>query len=217
MKKLPSSAKAGKNIIADNNPKFGGPDFYLAFRKKAAPELNTYPFLRVWHAGCSRGEEVYSMAILLSEEGLYERCKIYVTDLDESLLKKMREGVFPLRLIQKYSDDYSKSGGQRSFSDYCKVKRKTVFFDPGLRRNILFSQYDLSTGRSFNEFNVILCGDTLPFSDKPLQEKIFKLFHESLCRFGYLGLGAKESMLYNPYQVYYEPVKNSSGLYKRIR
>src|SRR4028119_549582 len=133
---------------------FRDPSFYLSFRNKVVPMLRTYPYIRIWHAGCSTGQEVYSMAILLQEEGLYHRCRIYATDTNEAVLKQAKNGIYPLELMQEYTQLYLKAGGTRSFSEYYTAAYGSAMLRSNLRENIVFSQHNLATDGSFNEFNV---------------------------------------------------------------
>jgi chemotaxis protein methyltransferase CheR len=195
---------------------FRNPNFFLAFRQKVVPILRTYPFIRIWHAGCSTGQEVYSMAILLEEEGLYPRCRIYATDMNEMVLKQAKSGIFSLQLMQEYTHLYLKAGGKRSFSEYYTAAYNSAIFRSSLRENIVFSQHNLATDSSFNEFNVILCRNVLIYFNKALQKRVYELFHASLCPFGILGLGRQETLRFTPYEAYYEELQGSEKLYRRI-
>ena len=196
---------------------FRDPEFYLAFRKRIVPLLRTYPFVRIWHAGCATGEEVYSMAILLQEEGLYDKSRIYATDMNEGVLKTAGNGIFPLRPMKEYTNNYIKAGGGRSFSEYYTAKYDNAIFRPSLKENIVFSQHNLAMDGSFNEFNVILCRNTMIYFDKSLQERVHRLLYESLGMFGFLGLGAKESIKFSPKEDCYERVEEPSKLYRKVR
>ena len=196
---------------------FRDPDFYRAFRQHVIPLLRTYPFIRLWHAGCATGEEVYSMAILLMEEGLYERSRIYATDINEVVLKKAKEGIFPLDRMQEYTENYIASGGKRAFSDYYTAKYDGALFSPALTKNVVFSQHNLVTDRSFSEFNVILCRNVLIYFDKSLQEKVLQLFYDSLPMFGILGLGSKESLRSSPQEESYEQLNGRQKIYRKVR
>ena len=196
---------------------FRDPAFYLAFRERVVPMLRTYPFLRVWHAGCSTGEEVVSMAILLQEEGLYDRTRIYATDINETVLQKARSGIFPLDRMQEYTENYIKGGGTQSFSEYYTAKYDGALFDTTLMRNIVFSQHNLVTDRSFSEFHVILCRNVLIYFDKSLQNRVHSLFYESLVNFGILGLGAKESLRFSKFEDCYEQIEAREKLYRKVR
>ena len=195
---------------------FRDPSFYVAFRNKAIPLLRTYPFIRIWHAGCSTGEEVYSMAILLFEEGLYHRCRIYATDMNEVVLRQAKAGIFPLHLMQEYTQLYLQAGGKESFSQYYSAAYDGAIFRSFLKENIVFSTHNLVTDASFNEFNVILCRNVLIYFNQRLQEQVHKLFYESLRMFGILGLGRQETLKMTPYEHCYEEVEGQEKLYRRI-
>jgi chemotaxis protein methyltransferase CheR len=194
---------------------FRDPDFYLAFRNKVAPELATYPFIRVWVAGCSTGEEVYSLAILMEEEGLLERCRIYATDVNEFVLRKARDGIFSLTFMKEYTANYIRAGGRRAFSDYYTAAYDSAAFRPSLAENVVFAQHNLVTNGSFNEFNAILCRNVMIYFNRSLQDRVHKLFYDSLCRFGVLGLGEKENVKLTPYEKDYEMVEEGVNLYRR--
>ncbi len=196
---------------------FRDPGFFLAFRHKAVPLLRTYPSLRIWHAGCSTGEEVYSMAILLQEERLYDRCTIYATDMDEQVLHQAREGRFSLAATEKEASHYLCAGGRKQFSDYYRSAGGSALFQPSLKENIVFCPHNLTVDRSFNEFNVILCRNVLIYFKKPLQQRVHALLYESLARFGVLGLGQKESLQFTPHERDYEPLDTEWKIYRRAR
>ncbi|MDF0552229.1 protein-glutamate O-methyltransferase CheR [Kamptonema sp. UHCC 0994] len=196
---------------------FRDPSFYITFRNKVVPLLRTYPFIRIWHAGCSTGEEVYSMAILLKEEGLYNRCRIYATDMNEVVLKKAKAGIFPLKQMQEYTQLYQQAGGKKSFSEYYTAAYDNAIFRTSLKENIIFSHHNLATDSSFNEFNVILCRNVLIYFNSALQDRVHKLFHESLAMFGVLGLGHQESLKFTPYEKHYEEIESREKLYRRIK
>ena len=195
---------------------FRDPSFYREFRDRVVPLLRTYPFIRIWHAGCSTGEEVFSMAILLEEEGLYERARLYATDINDVVLQRARQGIFPLDRMQEYTENYLRAGGKRSFSEYYTAKYDGAIFSPSLTRNIVFSQHNLVTDRSFSEFNVILCRNVLIYFDRSLQAKVHRLFYDSLVNFGILGLGGKESLKFSQYEDCYEQI-SSEKIYRKVR
>lgn len=195
---------------------FRDPGFFLAFRRTAVPLLRTYPFIRIWQAGCSLGEEAYSLAILLEEEGLYDRSLIYATDINEATLRQAREAIFPADLMQKYTQNYLVSGGHRSFSEYYTARYDYAVMRPALRRNIVFSQHNLVSDGAFNEFNVIMCRNVMIYFNRELQERTHALFYSSLATFGILGLGAKESLRLLPQESLYEPLEIGEKLYRRI-
>ena len=195
---------------------FRDPEFYLCFRTEVVPLLKTYPFIRIWHAGCSTGEEVYSLAVVLAEEGIYDRCRIYATDLNESVLKQAKDGIYSLQFMQSYVANYLKAGGKAAFSEYYMADNDNAIFRAALRKNVVFSQHNLVTDRSFNEFNVILCRNVLIYFNQELQSRVHKLLYESLGMFGVLGLGHKETLSYTPYEGRYEALAGGERLYRRI-
>ena len=208
--------RALQGISVNVSAMFRDPAFFLAFRRSAIPVLRTYPFIRIWQAGCSLGEEACSLAILLEEEGLYDRSLIYATDLHDSTLRQAREAIFPADLMQKYTQNYILSGGQRSFSEYYTARYEFALMRPSLQRNIVFSQHNLVSDGAFNEFNVILCRNVMIYFNRGLQERTHSLFHGSLATFGILGLGANESMRFLPQESLYEPLEPGQKLYRRI-
>src|SRR5437763_1731861 len=159
---------------------FRDPTFYRAFRAKVVPHLRDYPFVRIWHVGCSTGEEVYSMAILLHEEGIYEKAKIYATDLNAKMLDQAKKGVFSLSNMQLYTKNYIEAGGTSDFSEYYKVVGEKVVFNPFLQKNMIYAEHNLVTDSSFNEFDIILCRNVLIYFNKSLQNEVHQLFYESL-------------------------------------
>src|SRR5579871_1111253 len=196
---------------------FRDPEFFVTFRHKVVPMLRTYPFLRIWHAGCSTGEEVYSMAILLQEEGLYDRCRIYATDMDEVVSKQAREGIFALPALDAYAENYQKAGGLKQLSDYYTSAYGSGIFRASLKDNIVFSQHNLVMDGSFNEFHVIMCRNVMIYFSRTLQQHVHKLLYQSLIRFGVLGLGSKESLKFTPHETDYEQLMSGCKLYRRIR
>ena len=196
---------------------FRDPTFYLAFRQKVVPLLRTYPFVRIWHAGCSTGEEVYSMAILLYEEGLYDRCRIYATDINEPVLQRAKEGIFPISSMKENTSNYIAAGGMGTFSEYYVAKYDYTIFRPSLRENVVFARHNLVTDATFNHFNVIFCRNVLIYFNSTLQERVQKLFLDSLEMFGILGLGKKETIKYTSMADNYEVIDLEERLYRRIR
>src|SRR5215831_9256849 len=195
---------------------FRDPPFYRAFRNEVVPLLRTYPFVRIWLAGVSMGEEVYSLAILLREEGIYERCRLYATDINDAVLKKAKEGIYPIDLMQTYTNNYIKAGGTASFSDYYTAAYERVILKSSLRDNVVFAQHNLASDASFNEFHVILCRNVMIYFNSQLQSQVHHLLHDSLVMFGILGLGSKETMKFSPYEYAYQEIDNTSRLYRRI-
>jgi chemotaxis protein methyltransferase CheR len=195
---------------------FRDPSFYLAFREKVAPLLRTYPFTRIWIAGCSTGEEVYSLAIVLDEEGLLERTRVYATDINEAVIAKARRGVFPLDKMREYTHNYVQAGGTRAFSEYYLASYDGAVFDRRLSENTVFAQHNLVSDGVFNEFHVIVCRNVMIYFDRKLQERVFGLFHESLARFGVLALGQKETIRFSGYAGRFEELDDREKLWKKI-
>ena len=194
---------------------FRDPTFYKALRTRIVPLLRTYPFLRIWNAGCSTGEETFSLAILLKEEGLYDRSRIYATDINEAVVHRARQGLFPLDKMQEYTENYLAAGGTESFSQYYKAAYEHARFDRSLAENIVFAQHNLASDRSFNEFQLIICRNVMIYFDKPLQDRVHRLFYESLERFGVLALGHKESIGFTPHHDRYEVLDHEERLYRK--
>jgi chemotaxis protein methyltransferase CheR len=195
---------------------FRDPSFYVAFREKVVPALRTYPFTRIWVAGCSTGEEVYSLAILLQEENLYDRARIYATDINEAVLDRARSGVFPIDKMRDYTQNYIKAGGTRAFSEYYLAKYDGAQFQRSLIENVVFAQHNLVSDRSFNEFNVIICRNVMIYFDRTLQDRVHRLFYDSLMTFGVLGLGHKESIRFSPHEESFEELDRSEKLYRKV-
>lgn len=196
---------------------FRDPSLFRTFREKVVPVLRTYPYIRIWHAGCSTGEEVYSMAILLHEEGLYDKSRIYATDMNDRSLQAAKNGVFDIQRMKKYTKNYIDAGGMHSFSEYYTAQYNSVIFQPFLKKNIIFAEHNLATDRSFNEFNVIFCRNVMIYFNETLRNRVHALFHESLGHFGVLVLGAKESVNFSNYQSCYEPLDRNEKIYRKIK
>lgn len=196
---------------------FRDPGFYLAFRQKLIPRLRTYPFIRIWHAGCASGEEVYSMALLLEEEGLYERARIYATDMNETVLAQARDGIYPLERMKEYNDNYLGAGGSRLLAEYYTAQYDRVIFRAALKKNIVWAQHNLATDGSFNEFHVILCRNVMIYFDRTLQARVHRLLYESLVPFGLLGLGDKETTRFSPHEGDYEELAGGQKWFRKLR
>ncbi len=185
---------------------FRDPSFYRLLREKILPSLNTYPFIRIWLAGCSTGEEAYSIAILLQELNLLQKSLIYATDLNPTVLEKAANGMFPLSQMKSYSENYIASGGKKDFSSYYTANYTLAKFDMELKSKMIFSTHNLVSDRSFNEFQLILCRNVLIYFDRPLQFRVFQLFDQSLENLGYLALGSKETIDFSPISSSYKKV-----------
>lgn len=194
---------------------FRDPYFYKFIRREIIPILKTYPFIKIWHAGCSTGEEVYSMAILLKEEGLYERCQIFATDFNDRVLKKAIDGIYPLKYIREYTSNYQESGGHYSLADYYTAKYESVIMDTALKEKIVFANHNLVTDSVFGEINMIVCRNVLIYFTKPLQDQVIKLFSDSLCSGGILALGSKENLAFCECGADFETVAEKEKVFKK--
>jgi len=195
---------------------FRDPEFFLALRRQAVPLLRTYASLKIWVAGCSTGEEVYSLAILLKEEGLLERSMIYATDINPQSLEKAKRGVFPVDSVRRYTQSYQKAGGTRAFSDYYTAAYDAALFDRSLCENVTFADHSLATDSVFAETHLICCRNVLIYFNKRLQDRALGLFHESLCHRGFLGLGAKESIDFSAYSMRFETLAKPERLFRKL-
>ncbi len=196
---------------------FRDPSFYVAFREKVVPHLGASPIVRVWCAGCATGEEVYSVAILLIEEQLFERARIYATDLNEHLIEKARRGVYEARWMKEYERNYAAAGGRAQLADYFQYGYDGAIFRKKFRRNIVFAQHNLATDSSFNEFNVILCRNVMIYFGKALQRRVHDLLHQSLRRGGFLCLGRRETLGQSSHQAAYEAIDEEERIFRRRR
>lgn len=196
---------------------FRDPTFYRALREKVIPVLRTYPFIKIWHAGCATGEEVYSMAILLHEEGLLSKTVLYATDIDDKVLKIAREGIYPLNRIKEYTQNYQKADGSGYFSDYYTAKFEAAIMDSSLKKNIVFSQHNLVTDGIFGEMNLVICRNVLIYFDRDLQNRVLQLFHDSLTRKGILCLGSKETIKFSTVKDLFTEYDGKEKIYKRIK
>jgi len=194
---------------------FRDPSFYLSLKRNVFPVLKNYPYLKIWHAGCSTGEEVYSMVILLEEEDLYDKSQIYATDFNEIVLKKAKEGIYPIQNIKAYTLNYQQAGGSQSLSDYYTARYDSIILNKGLRKNILFSDHNLVTDWVFGDMNIIFCRNVLIYFNKELQNRVFKLFTESLCDNGFLCIGPKESLEFSDYSNHYVQISEKEKIYKK--
>ncbi|HNT25117.1 MAG TPA: protein-glutamate O-methyltransferase CheR [Anaerolineales bacterium] len=182
------------NLSVTVTEMFRDPSFYQAVRKKILPYLGTYPFFKVWVAGCATGEEVYSLAILLYEEGLYERAKLFATDFNETALKQAKDGIYPLKDMRQHTSSYQKAGGQGSFSDYYHADYQSAIINPALKTNITFANHNLATDGIFSDVQLIFCRNVLIYFDRVLQNWVLNNFTQSLGNGGFLCLGNKESL-----------------------
>ncbi|UZT98733.1 protein-glutamate O-methyltransferase CheR [Chryseobacterium fluminis] len=204
-----------EEITVNVTEMFRDPQFFKTLREKILPQLGTYPLIRIWVAGCSTGEEAYSMAILLKEANLYHKSLIYGTDLNPSVLETARAGVFPLQQMKLYSENYMLSGGKKDFSDYYTANYDSVKFDKSLQEKLILSTHNLVSDSSFNSFQLIVCRNVLIYFDRGLQERVFKLFDNSLENLGFLALGSKETLRFSKLDKNYHQVEDQK-IWKKI-
>jgi len=194
---------------------FRDPGFHRSLRERVFPQLRTHPFIRVWNAGCSTGEEIYSLAIALREEGLLDRTRIYATDINGAALERAQGGAFALERMQRYTENYLRAGGTEAFSSYYTADGDRARFDPALAEGVVFAQHNLVTDGSFNEFHLIVCRNVMIYFGSSLQEEVLALFGESLTRFGILALGRKESIRRSSHADRYEPLDEAEKIFRR--
>ena len=195
---------------------FRDPPLYKVLREKVIPYLKTYPFIKIWHAGCATGEEVYSLAILLKEEGLYDKTTIFATDFNNKALDIAKQGIYPLKDIQAYTTNYQKADGKASFSNYYHASYKSAIMNKSLTKNVTFANHNLVTDSVFGEMHLILCRNVLIYFDKNLQNRVLKLFNDSLIYNGFLVLGSKETINSSPIMNRFSPVDKKYKTYQKI-
>jgi chemotaxis protein methyltransferase CheR len=196
---------------------FRDPETFQAFRTLIVPKLREQPYIRIWHAGVSTGQEAYSMAILMEEEDLLDKTRIYGTDISEGALEQAKEGIMPIERMQQYTQNYQAAGGKRAFSEYYLSDHRGVIMKPELRRNIVFARHNLVTDRSFNEFHVIFCRNVMIYFDSQLREQVHQLFYDSLADGGFLVLGNKESISLTPMSDRFEIWDDENRVYRKIK
>lgn len=194
---------------------FRDPTFYLDFRKKVAPLLKTYPYLKIWIAGCATGEEVYSFAIMLKEEGLLDRTTIYATDFNKEAIQKAKKAIYNIDTIKAYTSNYQKAGGTCSFSDYYMANYNSVIIDKSLKNNIVYAEHNLVTDGVFTEANLIVCRNVLIYFNRDLQNKVLRLFDESMVTGGFLALGTKETIQFSSINKKYSTISKNNKIFKK--
>lgn len=205
-----------EEITVNVTEMFRDPSFYRYLKDHVLKVLATYPLIRIWHAGCSTGEEVYSMAILLHEANLLHKSLLYATDLNPDVLDKARRGIFPLANMKQYSENYILSGGAHEFSDYYTAKYDHALFNKDLSGKMIFATHNLVSDRSFNEFQLILCRNVLIYFDKDLQDRVLTLFDQSLDQLGFLALGSKETIRFSPIASHYSQMDKEKIWRKKL-
>lgn len=195
---------------------FRDPSFFLMLRERVVPILRTYPSLKIWVAGCSRGEEAYSLAILLKEEGLLDRTLIYATDINPAALRAAESGVYDVARVSAFTEAHSKSGAKSSLSDYYTAGYGHAVFDASLRRHMVFSDHSLSTDAVFAEMQLITCRNVLIYFNRELQDRALGMFHEALSHKGFLGLGAKESVRFSSYDAAFQQLSGAERIYRKV-
>jgi len=195
---------------------FRDPSFFKTLREIVIPELSQQPFVKIWHAGCSSGEEIYSTAILLKENGMYESSLIYATDANDAALDKAKSGIFSVDKMKDYTVNYRKSGGLASFADYYTARYDNAIMDNSLKKNIVFSNHNLVTDSVFGEMDMIMCRNVLIYFNRELQDRVFRLFRDSLRPGGFLCLGSKETIRFSSYSDDFENVVENKKIYRKI-
>lgn len=194
---------------------FRDPSYFRALREQVVPLLRTYPSLKFWVAGCSAGEEAYSLAILLREEGLLPRSLIYATDINPHMLQRAEAGVYPIDRIPAYTVQHRQSGAKSSLSDYYTAAYGRAIFDKSLKEHIVFSDHSLATDSVFAEVQLVSCRNVLIYFNRTLQDRALALFRDSLCRYGFLGLGSKESLLFSDQSKAFVPFVQQEKIYQK--
>lgn len=206
-----------QEITVNVTEMYRDPGFYKTLRTQVLPVLATYPFVRIWHAGCSTGEEVYSMAIMLKEAGIMNKSLMYATDINPGVLDQVVKGIYPLRSLKLFSENYILSGGKEDFSSYYTAKYDLAKFDDELRSKMIVSTHNLVSDRSFNEFQLIICRNVLIYFNKPLQDKVLELFDSSLETRGYLALGSKEHIKFASISRNYEQLDPKEKIWRKLK
>jgi chemotaxis protein methyltransferase CheR len=212
-----SLARFVEHLAVQRAPMFGNPEMYREVRREVVPLMRTYPFSGIWIAGCSTGEELYSMAIVLHEEGLLARCRLYATDVSEPVVERARLGRFSAAAMRDYAVAYATAGGRRDFAGYYRSEGESAVVEPFLRPNLVFSQHNLVCDGAFNEFQLVICRNIISHFDPPLRDRVHQVLHASLKRFGVLALGTRESLRGTALEGQYRELGSGVGLYRRIQ
>ncbi len=205
-----------ESISVNVTEMFRDPMFYLTLRNVVLPQLATYPYIRIWHAGCATGEEVYSMAILLKETNLLHKSLLYATDINQEVLERARQGIIPLHNMKLYSENYIQSGGTRAFSNYYSAMYDRARLNDELKRKMVFGMHNLVSDGSFNEFQLILCRNVLIYFNKDLQDTVIRLFDNSLEKLGFLALGTKETLRFSSAAKNFKPIDGKEKIWRKM-
>jgi chemotaxis protein methyltransferase CheR len=205
------------DITVNTTELFRDPTFFQVLREQVLPILNTRPEFNIWHAACSSGEEVISMAILLKEEGMLERAKIYATDINTTVLKRAAEARYPIRNWDLYKQNYLNSNPKSSLENYCEIQDNEIKFNKELIQNVKFKQHDLAVDHHFFKFDLILCRNVMIYFNQKLQNRVFELIHNSLFLGGFLALGAKESLIWCKIADKFAPFNETEKIFKKIK
>ncbi len=204
-----------QEITVNVTEMFRDPQFFSALSSRVLPTLASYPSIKIWHAGCSTGEEVYSLAILLHEAGLLKRSRIYATDINTAALEKAKKGIIDVRLVKEYTQSYIKTGGKNDFSSYYTARYDNAIIKKELRESVVFSQHNLVVDGAFNEFQLICCRNVLIYFNRVLQNRVLNLFYNSLAPLGFMGLGIKEAILFADIKNKFDAVDNTVKIFRR--
>jgi len=194
---------------------FRDPEFYKTLRKLVIPYLKTYPFVKIWHAGCASGEEAYSLAIVLKEEGFYDRSTIFATDFNDVALSNAGDGIYPVDKMRDYTANYQQSGGTASFAQYYHAGYEAAILEPSLKKNITFANHNLVTDGVFSEMHLIVCRNVLIYFDRTLQNRVLRLFSDSLIHGGILALGSKESLQFSEMALHFKPLSERWKIFQK--
>ena len=204
-----------EQITVNVTEMFRDPPFYKTLRTNILPMLASRPVIRIWHAGCSTGEEVFSMAILLKEANLLHKSLLYATDINPAVLEKVRKGIFPLSQMKQYSENYNLTGSKEPLSKYYTAQYEWAKFDETLSRRMIISTHNLVSDSSFNEFQLIVCRNVLIYFDKTLQNRVLELFDQSLEMLGFLAIGSKETLRFSTIYPKYTQVENKEKIWRK--
>jgi len=204
-----------KSVSVTTSEMFRDPHIFLYIREHVIPYLKTFPHIRIWHAACANGEEVFSLAIMLKEEGIYDRCSIYATDMNDEAIQNVQKGIFPVKMLREYSLNYQKSGGKSTLSDYYHAKYDYAIFNSELLKNVTFANHNLAVDSVFMETHFILCRNVMIYFNRDLQNKVLNLFDDSLVNGGILCLGSKETIQFSSVENKYKELQENCRVFRK--